>query len=297
MNKPEHADIEEHLADLAALVQGRLPESRHERVEQLLAESPRAYEVVADSIRFMEYRRRRRQKRVLQGGALALAAGVAGLVAVVGLSERGDNPLLREAPAQIASSAPALADRYPNWSIPPWSATRGPEDGLIGHELEFRVGARLSELRVALALQDSAGIHSIVRDLRRHFGAIPFSEPVDLRFARLDSALARESDPVTRRRLADAAATELQAFLGGSAYFSLGQLAEIARLGVMTGETAIVQTSGLEDGVRELAEEDDLTSVRPLLEEWLAVLDSGVSDQELPTLSEVLDRMYRELGR
>lgn len=166
---------------LAAFIDGRLSGADRERVVKLLAESEAAFEVYADAVRARDDLDADaiipipvrppvpgRWPRWLTVGA-PLAAAAALLIAV--LPRVVPNPAATLAmPAE--SIAKPLTDR-PQLAValrsaldePRWSATRGGVSAFVDSTAALRLGARATDLQVALAVGDRERANRVVAEM------------------------------------------------------------------------------------------------------------------------------------
>lgn len=164
------------LEDLAAYCEGRLSGERKARVEERLLRDEDYYEVFLENVRFAE-EEARGGAAVARPGAwwrswrVAVPVAVAaGLALVVGLPKL----LLPSTDEWVArlDAKKVLAQTVTDleWDDPDWYRMRGPSSPYRPEELAFRLGARIVDLRIALAAGDPVEAGGPAADLRRLTG-------------------------------------------------------------------------------------------------------------------------------
>jgi len=156
---------------VAAFIDGRLSGAERERVVSLLAESEAAFEIYADAVRARDDLNAdaiiplpvrppvpiRRRPRWLTAGA-PLAAAAALLIAVLPrvLSNPAATFAMRaESITRPLTNRPQLAVALRSaLDEPRWSATRGGVSTFVDSTAALRLGARATDLQVALAVED-----------------------------------------------------------------------------------------------------------------------------------------------
>jgi len=177
---------------LAAFIDGRLSGAERERVVKLLAESEAAFEVYADAARARDDldadaiipipvrpRVMVRRPRWLTAG-VPLAAAAALLIAV--LPRVVSNPaatfaMRAESIAQPLTDRPQLAVALRSeLDEPRWSATRGGVSAFVDSTAALRLGARATDLQVALAVGDREGANRVVAEMVNLLDSVNLSD-------------------------------------------------------------------------------------------------------------------------
>jgi hypothetical protein len=129
------------------------------------------------------------------------------------------------------------AELGPDWAVTGWTVTRGGDAANRGDALEFRIGARLADLELALDRSDVGAIQLVAGELAALLDQVPGGALVAERYA----GLAREGAALQ----ADSARAALSALLGGSAAVRLGVWTEQARLAAAAGDAAYFDDDAL----------------------------------------------------
>ena len=177
---------------LAAFIDGRLSGADRERVVRLLAESEAAFEVYADAVRARDDLDADaivpipvrpptpvRRPRWLTAGA-PLAAAAALLIAV--LPRVVSNPaaafaMRADAIAQPLTDRPQLATALRSaLDEPRWSVTRGGVATIVESKAALRLGARATDLGVALAVQDRERAARVAADMVNLLDSVNLSD-------------------------------------------------------------------------------------------------------------------------
>ncbi|HSJ10636.1 MAG TPA: hypothetical protein VK928_12010 [Longimicrobiales bacterium] len=251
---------------LAAFLENRLsPEERRQVIEQLNA-SPEDYEVFAEAAGLLAdldpgadsavagapdtppvapapaQRRQWWSPRPWMMLPLAAAVAVVLLVRPTLRDEGGLGDMLALAtPAELvgATGPGAVAGALgPDWTVTGWSVTRGSDSAGPTDALEFRIGARLADLELALDRLDVTAIRLVAGELAALLDRVPGGALVAERYA----GLSDDGSPLD----ADSARAALAALLGGSAALRLGVWSEQARLAALAGNAAYFDDDALE---------------------------------------------------
>jgi anti-sigma factor RsiW len=251
---PERIDAE----TLAAFLDGQLEASERARVLRILAENPEASEAFADAAHAVgalnadsggrsdatgapiaQTRRRR-------GWSVAIPALIAaGIAAAVVLPRLGGNGL---APADLAarlSTVPgpgdgSLAGRFgAAWDQPGWSVTRGEGSEVVAPARAFRLGARATDVEIALRAQDTTALRLVAADLVRLASGVDGGSSAAAQYQAIVAMSSRASGDERRD-----AAEALRKVTGGSPWFDLGVWAEAVRVAVTAADTAFLGEAG-----------------------------------------------------
>src|SRR5687768_8019818 len=179
---PERIDAE----TLAAFLDGKLEASERARVLRILAENPEASEAFADAAHAVAALNTDAEGRSdaavvpiaravrRRGWLVAIPALIAaGIAAVVVLPRLGDNDLAPAALAARLTTVPgpgdgSLAGRFgAEWDQPGWSVTRGEGSEVPAPSRAFRLGARATDVEIALRAQDTTALRLVAADLVR----------------------------------------------------------------------------------------------------------------------------------
>lgn len=179
-----------------------------------------------------------------------------------------------------------------NWDQPGWSVTRGAEASLVPPAQAFRMGARATDVEIAIRAQDTAALLLVGAEL------IQLAEAVDAGAAA--AAMYRQViEAGVRGPSADRveAAKALEALLGGSPWFDLGAWAEAARVAVAAGRLAFVQDRRpalrqLISRLRERPAEESAEVVRRL-----ESLERALGQADPEAVKELLNRVIVAAGR
>ena len=255
---------------LAAFLENRLlPEERQQVIEQLNA-SPEDYELFAEAAGLLAdldpgtdsapapvpdsppiapvpaQRRQWWSPRPWMMLPLAAAVAVVLLVRPTPRESGLSDMLALASPAELvgATGPGAVAGELgPDWAVTGWTVTRG-ADAARNTALEFRIGARLADLELALDRLDVTAIRPVAGELAALLDRVPGGALVAERYA----TLSRDGSTNT----ADSARAALAALLGGSAAVRLGVWSEQARLAALAGNAAYFDDDAL-DALRRTA--------------------------------------------
>lgn len=231
---------------VAAFIDGRLSGAERERVVRLLAESEEAFEIYADAVRA-----RRdlgadaiipfpppipvspRRPRWLTAGA-PLAAAAALLIAV--LPKVVSNPaatfaMRADAIAQPLTGRPQLATALRSaLDEPRWSATRGGISTFVDSTAALRLGARATDLQVALAVGDRERASRVAAEMVELLDSVDLSDAARAEYTDLRQRITT-GDSISAINVAAATADEhLHDFLnsrwyGTGKWLAAGELA------------------------------------------------------------------------
>jgi len=191
---------------LAAFIDGRLSGAERERVVKLLSESEAAFEVYADAVRARMYLDAdaiipipvrppvtvRRPRWLTTGAPLAAAAAL--LIAV--LPRVVSNPaatfaMRAESIAQPLTDRPQLAVALRSaLDEPRWSATRGGVSAFVDSTAALRLGARATDLQVALAVGDREGAHRVVAEMVNLLDSVNLSDAARAEYGEIRKRIA-----------------------------------------------------------------------------------------------------------
>jgi hypothetical protein len=284
---------------LAAFLEGRLAPAERADVLRIMSEHPEQYEVFADAAhlaRMLGHGGVRPIRRWYVAIPALIAAGLAAVVLIPKLAD-GDSlspaDLARRLDVVTVPGSGSLAMRLgDNWDQPGWSVTRGAEASLVPPAQAFRMGARATDVEIAIRAQDTAALLLVGAEL------IQLAEAVDAGAAA--AAMYRQViEAGVRGPSADRveAAKALEALLGGSPWFDLGAWAEAARVAVAAGRLAFVQDRRpalrqLISRLRERPAEESAEVVRRL-----ESLERALGQADPEAVKELLNRVIVAAGR
>lgn len=293
----ESAHKSPDLEDLAAYIDGRLSAERRAAVEERLVRDEDFYEIFQQTAssqdeedggqtpggEVLAWRRR--------PAFLALATAAVLFAAAVGFL------ILRFGPGQDVASvldAAAIAALDRPWSEPGWSSIRSPRGDLrelSTEELAYRLGVRLVDLRIALAVEDRPRIDRLTEDLEK-ISAAAGRRSIAAGFANLRKAVENGELAGAPARLAvleERLAEGFDVFPGAAARLRLGRWTETVRLAALTGDS---------DTVRRLRREaPEVAELAPLLAAIDAVLaEPEPSKAKLEALADDLGEASRKLA-
>jgi hypothetical protein len=176
---------------LAALLDGRLSEAQRAELLDLLASSDDAFEAYLDAVAITEeleeaadepgvipLKQRARGRRWPDGRWLALAAMLVG-IASIPLLWRGRGASDLRDPGQFVTLLEAERAGLPaGWNSRPWSTTRGAADPLTAQARAVRVGARLTDLELAVRARDAASTALLAAEIAALLEPVPASGPL-----------------------------------------------------------------------------------------------------------------------
>lgn len=177
---------------LAALLDGRLDERRRAEAVARLASSDDEFEAFVDALavtRELEaedaaagvtpLRPRARQRWWQRPGGhwAAIAAVLVGLALLPVLWTRSRGPEMDDPGRYAALLEPAQAGLPAGWDESPWGTTRGPADPLTLDARAVRLGARITDLEVAVAARDP-GVREISAEIVMLLGEVPAGSAV-----------------------------------------------------------------------------------------------------------------------
>jgi len=237
---------------LAAFLDGNLNPAERERVLKILAESPEEHEVFVDAARAASAlgdrsvvpieTARRRTNHWLVAIPAFIAAGIAAVVVVPRLEGGG-----RFTPMELASqlsvvSAPgagSLAARLgDNWDQPGWSVMRGANADVAESARAFRVGARATDVEIAIRAEDSTALQLVGTELIELVSGVDAGAASVAQYRRIlaTGISASESD----RR---AAAAALRSLMRNAVWFDLGAWIEAARVAAVAGNVGYLRST------------------------------------------------------
>ena len=223
---------------VAAFIDGRLSGAERERVVRLLAQSEEAFEIYADAVRarddldadgIIRLSDRRlvpsRRPRWLTAGA-PLAAAAALLIAVlprVLSSPAATFAMPAESIAQPLTGRPQLAMALRSaLDEPRWSATRGGVSTFVDSTAALRLGARATDLQVALAIGDRERAGRVAAEMVELLDSVNLSDAVRAEYGKLRKRIATE-DSIGPIVGAAAAADELLRDFLGTRWYGMGK--------------------------------------------------------------------------
>lgn len=294
---------------LAAFLDGRLEPAERERVLRILAENPEEYEVFADAARVAAEMRgpavvpiESRQRNANRWRVVVPVLVAAGLAAVA-IAPR----LLREgalSPAELASrltvvsqpGAGSLAAKLgASWDQPGWSVMRGNAVEVTDSARAFRLGARATDVEIAIRAEDSTALGAVGEELVDLLGGVDAGAASAAQFRRIVEfgASASESDRTE-------AARSLRALMGQSVWFDLGAWTEAARVAALAGNEGDLRS--LADPLRGIIDRmtEDVTQVRNAVYPRLEALKielAAPSEQNRQDILQLLTHVIVAAGR
>ncbi|MGH2349309.1 MAG: hypothetical protein ACRDFT_07595 [bacterium] len=232
---------------LAAFLEGRLEPGERDRVLRIIAEHPEAYEVFADAaaaVADMADERRGIAPIAARRGRprwrwMIPAAAAAGLAAIA-LWPRGERPLplalaSRLRIVEVPGDGSLAARLGAEWDQPGWSVTRGEGTSLLESDRVFRLGARATDVELAIRARDSSAVVSLGEETARLLAGVEGGAAAAGLYRALTASGVRTS-------LADRyqAVEAIRALTNGSPWFDLGAWVEAARVALAAGQRAFL---------------------------------------------------------
>jgi hypothetical protein len=228
---------------LAAFLEGKLGPTDRAEVLRIISEHPEEYEVFADAAYLTRKLGGGTVKPIRRWQVVIPALIAAGLAAVVLIPKLADGDslspayLARQLEVVTVPGSGSLAMRLgDNWDQPGWSVARGAEASLVAPAQAFRMGARATDVEIAIRAQDTAALRLVGADLIQLAGAVDAGAAAATMYRQVIDAGANGP---SRDRVE--AAEALEALLGGSPWFALGAWAEAVRVAVAAGRLTFVQ--------------------------------------------------------
>jgi hypothetical protein len=234
---------------LASLLDGRLNEAQRAELLALLASSDEVLEAYMDAVAVtleleetsaqpdvIPLRRNPRTRgwRWPDGRWLALAALVVGLALIPVLMNRRGAPDLRDPGQFVALLETERAGLPPGWNDRPWSTTRGAADPLTPRARAVRVGARLTDLELAVNAGDSAATALLAAEIAALLEDVPASGPLAALYRDVGRRAGQSPDQLNSLL---EQGRDWVAQLLGEDYVSLGAWAEAARVAAARRDT------------------------------------------------------------
>lgn len=235
---------------LAALLDGRLEGAERERVLRSIAENPDDYQTFADAAYVTAeldrkaatatpiLRVRPRPRWLMVAAPAAIAAGLTALaVGVFRGREFSPTDLVRSLQVVTTPGNRSLAMRLgENWDQPGWSVTRGERPDVIEPAQAFRLGARATDVEIAVRAQDTTALRLVAADLIQLASGIDGGGPAAVMYQQvIDQGVLHESS--ARKDASNA----LSALMGDSPWFELGVWAEAARIASSAGQVGFLR--------------------------------------------------------
>jgi hypothetical protein len=296
---------------LAAFLDGKLEPAERERVLRILAEQPEEYEVFVDAAHIAarlerstrtggaEARRvsgaTRRYPRAKWTVPLAIAASVAAIALIPGLTSDDETlPIeLARHLAVVSSPGPgSLAARLgSDWDQPGWSVTRGGGAGVPEQALAFRLGARATDVEIALNAADTTALRLVGENLLELVSGIDGGAGAAAQYRQLLSQGTLTS--AEARRSAAAGARGLTA---DSPWFDLGAWSESARIAAAAGQIGYVtgQMMTLDSLLARIADRSD--SAAPGVVQILRELQASARPENAEAVRQLLARVMAVAG-
>ena len=288
---------------LAAFIDGKVSRADRERVVRLLAESEAAFEVYADAVRAREDLDAdaivplpvRRRWWLTAGAPLAAAAAL--LIAVlprVVSNPAGSFALSAETIAQPLTDRPQLATALRSaLDEPRWSATRGGVSAFVDTAAALRLGARATDLQVALAVGDRDRANRVVAEMVDLLDSVNLSDAARAEYGEIRQRITA-GDSIGA--IADAAATadeHLHDFLesrwyGIGKWLAAGELAARAHSSEFfkSSETTQFIEAAIESGVLAPDEVEALRRIE-------GVAKRGIAENEFDAVRETFAKLIK----
>jgi len=234
---------------LAAFLDGKLDPMERSKVLRILAEHPEEYEAfseaahaaaaLADSgVLPIDARKRRARRWVVAIPAL-IAAGIAAVVVVPRL---GGGDALSPAHlagrlklAAVAGNGSLAMKLGENWDQPGWSITRGAGPELAEPARAFRLGARATDVAIALRARDTTALRLVGDELVGLLGGMDAGGPAAALYRNILA-----SGASTSARSQKEAGEALRILVGDSPWYELGAWSEAARVALLAGQPEFI---------------------------------------------------------
>jgi hypothetical protein len=296
---------------LAAFLDGKLDPAERKRVLRILAEYPEEYEVFADAARVAaELRggsavpiesRRRRGNRWLVTVPVLVAAGLAAVILaprLLGGGALSPVELAERLTVVLEPGAGSLAAKLgATWDQPGWSVMRGSGAEVVEPARAFRLGARATDVEVAIRAGDSTALGVVGAELVDLLSGVDAGAASAAQYRRiLDAgASAGESD---RKEAAEL----LQALMGESVWFDLGAWTEAARVAALARNSGDLRSlAGYLPGIMDRMTGDSTqmrSPVYPQLELLKLALEAGAPvEQNRHNILDLLSQVIVAAGR
>ena len=298
---------------VAAFIDGRLSGAERERVVRLLADSEEAFEIYADAVRarrdlhadaIVPFPAARpvpiRRPRWLTAGA-PLAAAAALLIAV--LPRVLSNPaatfeMRAESIAQPLTDRPQLAMALRSaLDEPRWSATRGGVSTFVDSTAALRLGARATDLQVALAVGDRERASRVAAEMVELLDSVNLSDAARAEYGDLRQRIT-SGDSIGSINTAAATADErLRDFLN-SRWYGIGKWLAAGELAARTHSADFFKSSEtarfLEAAIRSGGFAPDEVEALRQVE---GVAKRGIAENEFETVRETFAKLiHRHAG-
>jgi len=295
---------------VAAFIDGKLSGAERERVVRLLAESEEAFEIYADAVRARADLQAdgivpfptpvpipRPRPRWLTAGA-PLAAAAALLIAV--LPRVVSNPAATftmgaESIARPLTDRPQLATSLRSaLDEPRWSATRGGVSTFVDTTAALRLGARATDLEVAIAVGDRERAGRLVTEMVELLDSVTLSDATRAEYGKLHQRITT-GDSISSIKAAAATADEhLSDFLdsrwyGTGKWLAAGELAARAHSAdfFKSSETVRFIEAAIRSGGFAPDEVEALRQVE-------GVAKRGIAEHEFETVRETFAKLIQK---
>jgi len=305
------AAINEFDPDLvAAFIDGRLSGAERERVVTLLAQSEEAFEIYADAVRARDDLRQGeivpfpvprpaavRRSRWLTAGA-PLAAAAALLIAVLPRVQsnlaNATFAMRAESIAQPLTGRPQLAMALRSaLDEPRWSATRGGVSTFVDSTAALRLGARATDLQVALAIGDRERAGRVAAEMVELLDSVNLSDAARAEYGDLRKRIANGDSIGPIVGAAAAADEHLREFLD-SRWYGMGKWLAAGELAARTHSADFFKSSEtarfIEAAIRSGGFAPDEVEALRQVE---SVAKRGIAENEFETVRETFGRLIR----
>jgi hypothetical protein len=296
---------------VAAFIDGRLSGAERERVVRLLAESEEAFEIYADAVRARDDLRQSEVVPLplpaprpapvrpwwLTAGA-PLAAAAALLIAVLPRVQsnlaNAAFAMRAESIAQPLTARPQLATALRSaLDEPRWSATRGGVSTFVDSTAALRLGARATDLQVALAVEDRERAGRVAAEMVELLGSVNLSDAARAEYGDLRKRITNGDSIGPIVGAAAAADDKLRDFLdsrwyGLGKWFAAGELAARTHSADFFKSTETVRflDGAIRSGGLAPDEVDALRRVESLAKQ-------GIADNEFETVRETFAKLIQ----
>jgi len=305
------AAINEFDPDLvAAFIDGSLSGAERERVVRLLAESEEAFEIYADAVRARDdldadaivpipVRRSvpiRRPRWLTAGAPLAAAAAL--LIAV--LPRVLSNPtatlaMRAESIAQPLTERPQLAvSLRSGLDEPRWSATRGGVSTFVDSTTALRLGARATDLQVALAVEDRDRAGRVAAEMVELLDSVNLSDAAREEYGKVRQRIAA-GDSISAIEAAAATADEyLRDFLS-SLWYGIGKWLAAGELAARAHSADFFKSKDTERFIEAAIRSggfapDEVETLRQVE----SSVKRGIAENEFETVRETFAKLIRD---
>jgi hypothetical protein len=325
MVRGENGVSENHLdpETIAAYMDGRLSPERRAAVAAQIAQSPEAFEILADAAviraaageddadlagapKDTSARPSRSPwlRRTLMLG-LPLAAGLAAILLVPQLRHDDWRTAAFPGGSLLNVQGPGSTDGAlgTGWHDPPWTTTRGGSVAGVDYRLAFRVAVRIVQLRVSLEASDPVAIEQSTATLQSVLEATSVGGPASAEIARIARSVSSGEASFADVRGDWADASRAVRDSNPVPWFDLGLWAEQARLAILAADASFFEPGGpaaerLRDLVRQLEQVDTAGArdVLPIIVQLQDSIASGGVSRNVSSARQPVELLFRVAG-